>query len=53
MLNQRKRIARWHYVAKEVGVKPGYLYNTIDSLHAYKKDWTALASTLEDLQEKY
>lgn len=41
------------YVAKEVGVKPGYLYHTIDSLHSYKKDWTALASNLEDLQEKY
>ena len=41
------------YVAKEVGVKPGYLYHTIDSLHAYKKDWLALASNLEDLQEKY
>lgn len=27
------------YVAVEVGVKPGYLYHTIDSLHAYKKDW--------------
>lgn len=41
------------YVAKEVEVKPGYLYHTIDSLHAYKKDWTALASNLEDLQEKF
>lgn len=41
------------YVAQEVGVKPGYLYHTIDSLHSYKKDWTALASNLEDLQEKY
>lgn len=41
------------YVAKEVGVKPGYLYHTIDSLHAYKKDWLALSSNLEDLQEKY
>lgn len=41
------------YVAKEVGVKPGYLYHTIDSLHSYKKDWTALASNLEDLPEKY
>lgn len=41
------------YVAQEVGVKPGYLYHTIDSLHAYKKDWTSLASNLEDLQEKY
>lgn len=27
------------YIAKEVGIKPGYLYHTIDSLHAYKKDW--------------
>lgn len=41
------------YVAQEVGVKPGYLYHTIDSLHSYKKDWTSLASNLEDLQEKY
>lgn len=41
------------YVAKEVGVKPGYLYHTIDSFHAYKKDWLALSSNLEDLQDKY
>lgn len=41
------------YVAKEVGVKPGYLYHTIDSLHAYKKDWHFLNTNLEDLQEKY
>jgi thymidylate synthase len=41
------------YVAQEVGVKPGYLYHTIDSLHAYKKDWLALSSNLEDLQDKY
>lgn len=41
------------YVAKEVEVKPGYLYHTIDSLHAYKKDWTALASNLEDLKDEY
>ena len=27
------------YVASEVGIKPGYLYHTIDSLHSYKKDW--------------
>ena len=24
------------YVAIEVGVKPGYLYHTIDSLHTYQ-----------------
>lgn len=41
------------YVAKEVGVKPGYLYHTIDSLHIYKKDWHFLNTNLEDLQEKY
>lgn len=27
------------YIANEVGIKPGYLYHTIDSLHSYKKDW--------------
>ena len=41
------------YVAKEVGVKPGYLYHTIDSLHSYKKDWKYLNTNLEDLQEKF
>lgn len=39
------------YVAKEVGVKPGYLYHTIDSLHSYKKDWKCLNTNLEDLQD--
>lgn len=39
------------YVAKEVGVKPGYLYHTIDSLHSYKKDWKYLNTNLEDLQD--
>ena len=41
------------YVAQEVGVKPGYLYHTIDSLHSYKKDWKYLNTNLEDLQEKF
>ena len=41
------------YVAKEVGVKPGYLYHTIDSLHSYKEDWKYLNTNLEDLQEKF
>lgn len=41
------------YIAKEVGVKPGYLYHTIDSLHAYKKDWLKLQSNIEDLKDKY
>lgn len=39
------------YVAKEVGVKPGYLYHTIDSLHAYKKDWDKLSSSLRVFEE--
>lgn len=37
------------YVASKVGVKPGYLYHTIDSLHSYKKDWYLLNSNIEDL----
>lgn len=41
------------YVAKEVGVKPGYLYHTIDSLHIYKKDWHFLSCNLEDLKDGY
>ena len=41
------------YVAQEVGVKPGYLYHTIDSLHIYKKDWHFLSCNLEDLEDGY
>lgn len=41
------------YVANEVGVKPGYLYHTIDSLHSYKKDWKYLNTNLEDLQDSF
>lgn len=41
------------YVAQEVGVKPGYLYHTIDSLHSYKKDWKYLNTNLEDLQDSF
>lgn len=29
-------------------IEPGYLYHTIDSLHAYKKDWVKLKSNIED-----
>lgn len=39
------------YVAKEVGVKPGYLYHTIDSLHTYQKDWHKLASSLRVFED--
>lgn len=38
------------YVADKVGVKPGYLYHTIDSIHSYKKDWTKLKTSLSDLR---
>lgn len=41
------------YVADKVGVKPGYLFHSIDSFHAYKKDWHVLSMNLEDLQDKY
>lgn len=34
------------YVAAELQVKPGYLYHTIDSLHAYKKDWDKLKTPI-------
>ena len=37
------------YVAKEVGVNRGYLYHTIDSLHAYKRDWVVLKTSLNQM----
>lgn len=37
------------YVASKIGVKPGYLYHTIDSLHSYKRDWNKLASNIDTL----
>lgn len=42
-----------NYVAKEIGVTPGYLYHNIDSLHAYKKDWNELSRDLSELVDKY
>lgn len=36
------------YVAEKVGVKPGYLFHTIDSLHSYKRDWHHLKSSVDD-----
>lgn len=32
-------------------VEPGYLYHTIDSLHAYKKDWVYLKSNIDNFVE--
>lgn len=34
--------------SEEDAVTPGYLYHTIDSLHAYKKDWVNLKSNIDD-----
>lgn len=36
-------------VASNVGVKPGYLYHTIDSLHSYAKDWDKLKTPINQL----
>lgn len=36
------------FVANEVGVKPGYLYHTIDSIHCYKKDWDKLKTPISN-----
>lgn len=33
---------------EEDAIVPGYLYHTIDSLHAYKKDWVYLKSNIDD-----
>lgn len=33
-------------------VEPGYLYHTIDSLHAYKKDWVMLKSNIDIFVEE-
>ena len=36
------------YVAKNLEIKPGYLYHTLDSIHSYKKDWVKLKTSLGD-----
>lgn len=36
------------YVANKVGIKSGYLYHIIDSLHSYKKDWVKLKTSLSN-----
>lgn len=37
------------WMANEIGINPGYLYHTIDSLHCYKKDWNTLKTCLTQL----
>lgn len=39
------------HVAKEVGVTPGYMYHTIDSIHAYEPDWIKLKNSLSDMRK--
>lgn len=38
------------YIAKEVGVEMGGLIHTIDSLHCYKKDWSKLKTSIDDMK---
>lgn len=40
------------YIAKRVGVKPGFLFHTIDSLHCYKRDWHFLKSSVDELMDE-
>ena len=35
-----------------LGIKSGYLYHNIGSLHSYKKDWPKLKTCIEDLLQK-
>ena len=37
------------WMANQVGIKPGWLYHNIGSLHAYKKDWDILKGGLTTL----
>lgn len=36
------------FVAQDIGVQPGYLYHTIDSIHTYKKDWDQLKQSISN-----
>lgn len=38
------------YISREVGIKPGYLYHTMDSLHSYRKDWRLLQTSIDDIK---
>lgn len=38
------------YVANAVGVKPGYLYHQIGSLHSYQRDWWKLKTSIDDIE---
>ena len=38
------------YVAEKVGVKPGYLFHQIGSLHSYQRDWWKLKTSIDDIK---
>lgn len=38
------------YVSGAVGVKPGYLYHQIGSLHSYQRDWWKLKTSIDDIE---
>ena len=38
------------YVSIQVGVKPGYLFHNIASLHSYKKDWPLLKQCIDNIK---
>ena len=40
------------FIAKEVDLKPGFLYHNIASLHCYRKDWDKLKTCIETLNGK-
>ena len=37
------------YVANQLGIKDGFLFHTIDSLHAYQRDWHFLKTSVDEL----
>lgn len=37
------------YIAEQCNYRPGYLFHNIGSLHAYRKDWEILKSTMKEL----
>jgi len=37
------------YIAEKVGVKHGYLFHQIGSLHVYQKDWWKLKTSIDEL----
>lgn len=38
------------YIAREIDLRPGFLFHNIGSLHAYKKDWVTLKTCIKDIK---